>query len=622
MRILHLMSQTQLTGAEVFAFTLAESQQKSDLDQVFAISDQFHLPWSCPILKLPISIKRGFQRWTTLWKLRKFLIQHQIDIIHTHSRAAARQAFWSRWGLNIAVISSIHGRQHYSLSKKLWDIYGEQVLPVCENAGRSLIQDFGMNPDKIEIFRNPFQLPLKSDFASLEDICFLWVTRPTGPKGQRAFSFLSFCLQNSTLVLQLRQQCQEKILFQWIGLDPNDFPEELKKTWNQAPKEVQSCFQFEKHHVGLNPYYLRAKSVIGSGRVAMEAGLYGKNIIALGEHCFHGLVDTFLLSECWATNFGDMGYGKEENLKIPPETIFSCLSENILSFQSKERQKQTDEIQLLMQNELNVQLATDRLRRIYQRRLFQRYFPKWIPVLMYHKIPSFPLKSKHRIFVTKDRFEKHLQWFQSWGMQTITFSILMDFFQGRKSMKDFPRKPLILTFDDGYQDNLLHAGPLLKKYRMTAVIYLLANNEISSNQWDMYDPNEESSPLCSKEERQKLPSFFEIGSHCIHHKALSDQTDDEQLHQLSQSKIDLQNEFRLSIDSVAYPYGKRNMKTSSLAEKAGYHFGVNTDQGGRRWYDDPYSIFRVNIFPEETYFSMWKKTRPGYRDYFLKKRGR
>ena len=622
MRILHLLSQTQLTGAEVFAFTLAEAQKNNPKDQVFAISDRFHLSWTCHRMEMPISVKRGWQRWMTLWKLRKFLIQNKIEVIHTHSRAAARQAFWSRLGLNIPIISSIHGRQHYSLSKKIWDIYGEQILPVCENAQKSLIQDFGMDPEKMEIFRNPFFIPAAQNTTKQEDICFLWVTRPSGPKGERAFSFLLYCLRNPTLLLNLRQLTHEQTFFQWIGIDPQDFPQQLSHEWSIASDQVRACFRFQKHLPDLRDLYLRSKTVLGSGRVAMEAGLYGKNIIAIGEHCFHGLVQTSNLADCWTTNFGDMGSGKEENLEIAADKIFSLIQDKFYFLSSDERQQETRFIQEQMIQELNLEQALKKLRRIYQRRIFQKFFPRWIPILMYHKVPLKPLQTKHRIFVTKDRFEKHLQWFQSWGMKTITFSELNEFVEDRRSMQDFPRRPLILTFDDGYQDNLLHAGPLLKKYGMSGIIYLLSNKDIAANTWDLYDPTEESSPLCLPEERKQLTSYFEIGSHCVHHMGLPSQSPEAQEKELKQSKRDLESEFSGPILSVAYPYGQRDSKTSTLAQNAGYLFGVNTDQGGRRWVDDPFSIFRVNIFPEETYFSLWKKTRAGYRDYFRRKRGR
>jgi peptidoglycan/xylan/chitin deacetylase (PgdA/CDA1 family) len=157
---------------------------------------------------------------------------------------------------------------------------------------------------------------------------------------------------------------------------------------------------------------------------------------------------------------------------------------------------------------------------------------------------------------------------------------------------------------------------------MSGIIYLLSNKDIAANTWDLYDPTEESSPLCLPEERKQLTSYFEIGSHCVHHMGLPSQSPEAQEKELKQSKRDLESEFSGPILSVAYPYGQRDSKTSTLAQNAGYLFGVNTDQGGRRWVDDPFSIFRVNIFPEETYFSLWKKTRAGYRDYFRRKRGR
>jgi hypothetical protein len=54
----------------------------------------------------------------------------------------------------------------------------------------------------------------------------------------------------------------------------------------------------------------------------------------------------------------------------------------------------------------------------------------------------------------------------------------------------------------------------------------------------------------------------------------------------------------------------------------GYDFAVNTDSGGLHHEENPYAIFRINIFPEDGPAQLRKKTSSWYRKYFYLKRGR
>ena len=61
-------------------------------------------------------------------------------------------------------------------------------------------------------------------------------------------------------------------------------------------------------------------------------------------------------------------------------------------------------------------------------------------------------------------------------------------------------------------------------------------------------------------------------------------------------------------------------RAAQAAQAAGYSYAVNTDTGAMLLEENPYSIFRVNIFPNETNFSLWKKTSRWYRKYYFWKR--
>ncbi len=97
-------------------------------------------------------------------------------------------------------------------------------------------------------------------------------------------------------------------------------------------------------------------------------------------------------------------------------------------------------------------------------------------------------------------------------------------------------------------------------------------------------------------------------------------TDEEAFHELQASKESLEKEFGLPVNTYAFTYGITSPKAAQLAFTAGYDYAVNTDTGGLVLEESPYQIFRVNIFPEESSLSLWKKTSSWYRKYYFRKR--
>ena len=131
---------------------------------------------------------------------------------------------------------------------------------------------------------------------------------------------------------------------------------------------------------------------------------------------------------------------------------------------------------------------------------------KGVTVLMFHRvveqIPAGPLYDIH---YTKENLEKLLRFLGDRGFETVTFGDLLN---GRP-----PRKPVILTFDDGYEDNYTYLFPLLRKYGMKAVIYLLGDRSIRSNVWDAAN-GAAVAPLLKEEQIREMgeSGLVEFGS--------------------------------------------------------------------------------------------------------------
>lgn len=604
MRVLHILSQTELTGSEAYAQNLIQDQRLRG-HTLWVASDKFHLDFSsATTLNLPISSSRFFVRWRNIYSLIQLVQSERIDIVHAHSRAACRHSRWISWLTKTPVISTIHGYQHDSWSKRLFNIWGQTVIAICEKIQQQLVNKFGAKPEDVKILRNPIGLPSKT-IASFENRNLVLISgRASGPKGRRLTElFTSECGR----WLDISSEQFEVHLY-LTGLDAK----ESSKLLSHIPEAKKHRVVVSGEFVDLPSLYQKARVVVASGRIAIEALTHGAEVLALGESEFTGPVNSANLKTHLENNFGDVGPEKI----LDPQAVtheFKKILKSTLSLSEYEARLK------ILSSEFDPQKIFSALNELtLGTRLY--YKTRWIPILMYHRIPDAEIPTQHRTFVTKENFEKHLLFFSSQGFTTLTFGELYDFWRGQKNIQEFPRKPLILTFDDGYKDNLTNAQPLLTKYGFKANLFLLSDPQITQNNWDSQEVVK--SELLSPTDRKNLdPAVFHICSHGLSHLDMRALPSCDALSFLVNSKEQLESEFGQKIVAFAPPYGFTNSEIANLAKTAGYAFVVNTDQGELRWTDNRFSLFRVNVFPEESWFSLWKKTSPWYRRYYYKKRG-
>ena len=92
-----------------------------------------------------------------------------------------------------------------------------------------------------------------------------------------------------------------------------------------------------------------------------------------------------------------------------------------------------------------------------------------LPILMYHGITENTSKvGEYTILVST--FESDLIWLKENGYTAISTKQLTDYVENGSAL---PAKPVLITFDDGYENNYTLAFPLLKKYNMNAIISVI-----------------------------------------------------------------------------------------------------------------------------------------------------
>ena len=90
-----------------------------------------------------------------------------------------------------------------------------------------------------------------------------------------------------------------------------------------------------------------------------------------------------------------------------------------------------------------------------------------VPILMYHNLAQ---EGSGNDTISVQRFEEHLAALQDAGYTTITFQDLLAYVE---QGTELPEKPILLTFDDGYESNYTLAYPLLQQYQMKATIFVI-----------------------------------------------------------------------------------------------------------------------------------------------------
>lgn len=157
-----------------------------------------------------------------------------------------------------------------------------------------------------------------------------------------------------------------------------------------------------------------------------------------------------------------------------------------------------------------------------------------------------------------------------------------------------------ITFDDGYQDNLKHALPILKKFSAPATIYIsdgVISRNISSTS---HMCTEKINEFLSWDEVKRLDNeeLIQIGSHTFSHAKLSDLTDEQLVFEVKNSKKNIEKALDHPIKHFAYPYGGKgtySLKSIKAVKDAGFRSAATAISRKVNFSKNPYEIPRYFV---------------------------
>ncbi len=194
-----------------------------------------------------------------------------------------------------------------------------------------------------------------------------------------------------------------------------------------------------------------------------------------------------------------------------------------------------------------------------------------VPILLYHRIAVSPIGSQY--YVPPEKFEAQMKLLHDWEYTVIPVELLVRAIQEGAAL---PPRPIIITFDDGDLSVYNTAFPIMQKYGLTGVVYIVGNYMNTEGY------------MSAEQIKELAAAGWEVGSHSRSHRELTKLPPAVQREEIVQARQDLQEATGAPVLTFAYPYGLMNNAVGSYVHFAGYiaamGLGFTSDQGKSNLY--------------------------------------
>jgi peptidoglycan/xylan/chitin deacetylase (PgdA/CDA1 family) len=193
-------------------------------------------------------------------------------------------------------------------------------------------------------------------------------------------------------------------------------------------------------------------------------------------------------------------------------------------------------------------------------------------VLMYHSVAP-DSEDPYRVTVSPHRFEQQMGWLDRRGLRGVSMAELLD-----ARSRQCEAGLVGLTFDDGYDDFVRYALPVLQQHGFSATAFVIAGKLGGSNNWDPLGPRK---PLMTaRQVRTADAAGIEIGSHGLRHVSLNQTTSVALSREQQLSRKILQDVTGSAVNGFCYPYGHLCSRVAEGARAAGYDYACATGPSG------------------------------------------
>ncbi len=198
---------------------------------------------------------------------------------------------------------------------------------------------------------------------------------------------------------------------------------------------------------------------------------------------------------------------------------------------------------------------------------------------MYHEVAPAARANFVRFTVTPQALAWQMRWLAGAGYTAIGLDQLAAAREGRAPL---PRRPVVLTFDDGFADSARYAPPVLQRHGFTATFYLVAGMVGRPGAWLEREVGFQLPLMSWATARALQADGFHFGSHTVTHPRLAALPPDDARRELVRSRELLEDALARPVEHLAYPFGSHDERVLRLAADAGYRTACTTVEAHSR----------------------------------------
>ncbi|CDX16940.1 conserved hypothetical protein [Mesorhizobium sp. ORS 3324] len=214
-----------------------------------------------------------------------------------------------------------------------------------------------------------------------------------------------------------------------------------------------------------------------------------------------------------------------------------------------------------------------------------------VPVLMYHGVSDDGPAALARFRLTPAAFEGQMAWLRANGFHAIMSEQLEWFIANRQP---FVGRPVLITFDDGFQNFADHAWPILRANDLTAEVFLVTDLVGETARWDA-DSGPPTQLMDAGTVRRLAGEGAFFGSHLATHRAIDGLSTSDLAAELLRSRMFIERWTGRPIASFAAPFSVTDRRLGRLARECGYRIGFGGRHGLADLESDPIDLPRIEI---------------------------
>jgi peptidoglycan/xylan/chitin deacetylase (PgdA/CDA1 family) len=191
--------------------------------------------------------------------------------------------------------------------------------------------------------------------------------------------------------------------------------------------------------------------------------------------------------------------------------------------------------------------------------------PRAVPILMYHVVSApFANSPYPDLYVPREQFSDQMHALRQAGYTAVTLGEVWDAWHAHGPL---PKRPVVVSFDDGYHSHFSNALPVLRALGWPGVLNLELKNIRSDY------------GLTAPQVRALIAAGWEVDSHTIDHPDLRTVDATRLQHEVADSRAQLQQRFHIPVRFFCYPAGKYDDAVVAAVRRAGYLAATTTNPG-------------------------------------------